>query len=361
MQLQSANDRLSSQLVDVQGNDMHAIAAWLRTKQLGSAHSVRAYKAAAFSLREWLCEKHKSNAPDLMIRLTALDAQAFVEDLFRPRSAQKPPPKRSTVKHRITILTTLYNYWSQVRDGGVQIVKSNPFLGISKTLRTDQSSNIGSQRALSPQEVNQVLHTIDQLASGPSAKHVHRTKLIWLLASRLALRREEIATLRACDFSMSSTKQRWILRIKGKGRIQSDEADVVVVPDEVMLAIQAYRASIGKYPHPLPSESGPLLLRLSHEKSSRPGIFISPEHIARIMKAVFRMAAKDAATRLQSPAMEQRLLQASIHWGRHTWFVNALKKHPIHLVSLGGRHKDIRTTQKSYVSLTEDDLAKLAD
>jgi integrase len=206
-----------------------------------------------------------------------------------------------------------------------------------------------------------VLFTINQLASGPSAKHVHRTKLIWLLASRLALRREEIANLRASDFSMSSSKRRWILRIKGKGRLLSDETDIVVVPDEVMLAIGAYRTSIGKYQHPLPSESAPLLLRLAHEKTSRPGAFISPEHIARIMKTIFRMAAKDAGVRLQNVAMEERLLQASIHWGRHTWFVNALKKHPIHLVSLGGRHKDIRTTQRSYVSLTEDDLAKLTD
>ena len=349
----SASD---SQLVDVQGSDIYAIGAWLQTKQLGSEHSIRAYKAAAFFLRDWLSTRHQSNAPDLMIRMQSSEAHSFVADLFKPGNL-----KTSSIKHKVTILTTLYDFWAEARDGGVRIVQSNPFAGIAKTLKSDKAPNVGSQRALSTDEVNQVQYIINEMASGENTKHYYRAKLIWLLASRMALRREEIANLRANDFSMSTSKKRWILLLKGKGRQLSDTNDMVVVPDDVLVAIQEYRKSQGLFQNPLPSESAPLLLRLSREKSSRPGLFLSAEHVARIMKAIFRMAAKDAAVRLQDPMMEQRLLKTSIHWGRHTWFVNSLKKHPIHLVSMGGRHKDIRTTQRSYVSLTEDDLAKLAE
>lgn len=345
-----------SQLVDTHGSDLHAIAAWLQTKQLGSEHSMRAYKAAAFYLRDWLSARHQSNAPDLMIKMRSIEAEAFVQELFGTGKL-----KTSSIKHKVTILNTLYDFWSESRDGNSPIVQSNPFSGISKTLKMDRTSNLGSQRSLSAEEVAQVNYVIDEMVNGKHAKHYTRTKLIWMLASRMALRREEIANLRANDFSLSTTQKRWNLMIKGKGRLLSDEKDLVVVPDDVMTALQDYRKSQGLFQNPLPSESAPLILRLSHEKSSRSNQFMSAEHVARIIKAIFRMAANDAAVRLQNPTMEQRLLQASIHWGRHTWFMTALKKHPIHLVSLGGRHRDIRTTQRSYVSLTEEDLAKLAE
>jgi integrase len=346
----------NSQLVDPHGSDLHAIGAWLQTKQLGSEHSIRAYKAAAFSLREWLSARHQSNAPDLMINMKSMEAEAFVHDLFGAGAL-----KASSIKHKVTILHTLYDFWTEKRDGNAPIAQSNPFAGVAKNLKMDRTSNIGSQRSLSDDEVAQIAYVIEEMAHSKHAKHYARTKLIWMLASRMALRREEIANLRANDFSLSTTQKRWKLMIKGKGRQLSDDKDLVIVPDDVMTALQEYRKDQGLYQNPLPSESTPLILRLAHEKSSRPSGFLSAEHVARIIKAVFRMAAADAANRLQNPAMEQRLLQASIHWGRHTWFMTALKKHPIHLVSLGGRHRDIRTTQRSYVSLTEEDLAKLAE
>lgn len=343
-------------LDDVYGSDLHAISYWLKTKQLGSGHSVRAYKAAAFSLRNWLEAKYQNSTPDMMIRMSSIDATDFVGSLFHGGKN-----KTSTIKHKVVLLTSLYDFWMEPKDGGVQIVKSNPFAGIAKNLKSERTSNIGSQRALTASEAEQVRFTIEQMAAGAHGKHVRRTRLIWLLASRMALRREEIANLRANDFSMSSSKRRWILKIFGKGRAHADTPDLVVVPDDVLVSIQEYRKELGLHPEPLPSDAKPLLRRLAHESSSLKNEFMTPEHVARIMKSVFRMAAKDAANRLQDYGMEQRLLQSSIHWGRHTWFVNALQKHPIHLVSLGGRHKDIRTTQKAYVSLSEDDLAKLAE
>lgn len=335
------------------GNDKHALEEWISSKHAGSAHTIRAYKQAVLALRSWLCARQGGDQVDILLKMTAIEANAYVASLF-----QQSDLKVSSIKHRVVILSSLYDYWMTPRDGGKTIVASNPFFGLSKTLKSDSRPNIGSQRALNPQEVAQIRHAIDDLKS---TKHYHRTLLIWLLSSRLALRRSEIAGLRANNFSLSSSSRRWVLRINGKGRNAGDDPDLVVVPDEVMDCIGAYRESIGLHRFPLPSEPGPLLRRLATETSSRRTDFMTPEHVARIMKTVFRIAADDAAKRLQDPVMEQRLLQASSHWGRHTWFVNALKKHPIHLVSLGGRHKDIRTTQRAYVSLSEDDLAKLAD
>ena len=351
-----ANGLPATHLFDPYGNDQHALEDWLSTKQTKSRHTLRAYKTAALSLRDWLGVRHNSTSIDLMIKITPSEANAFVSELFKQSSL-----KTASIKHKVVILSSMYDYWAKPRPGGNHIVELNPFDGIAKTLQSERKSNVGSQRALSDEEVSQVHLAIENLTSNGHSKHVHRAKLIWLLAMRLALRREEISNIKASDIKLSSSKRRWILSINGKGRHHSDDPDIVVIPDDVMRCIREYRTSIGLFPDPLPSEAKPLLHRLSTVTSSRPTEFMTPEHVARIMKSIFRMAAKDAADRLQNPAMEQRLLQASIHWGRHTWFMSALKKHPIHLVSLGGRHKDIRTTQKSYVSLTEDDLAKLAE
>lgn len=344
------------EVLDIFTSDAAAVSAWLQTKQTGSPHSLRAYKTVVTKFRTWLSTWRGASIDGLLLSVGEADATRYVAELHKDVNL-----KMSSVKHKVTILCNLYEFWVRPVDGGRQIVRSNPFANLAKTIKPQRTSNLGSQRSLSAEECAQVRHTIDVLQGSVDHKHYQRTLLIWLLASRMALRREEIAQLRANNFSVSGSKRRWILRIKGKGRLNSDESDVVVAPDEVVACIQAYRKELGLFPDPLPSDSAPLLRRLEHETSSRPSPFMTPEHISRIMKSIFRSAARDAVVRLQDTAMEQRLLQASIHWGRHTWFVTALQKHPIHLVSLGGRHRDIRTTQKAYVSLSEDDLAKLAD
>lgn len=345
-------------VVDVFHDDQAALADWLASKPNASPHSIRAYRQAVAHLWHWLEAQAPEHtvAPNALITLNRTQALAYQRHLFAERiGPTQRPLSAKTIKHRLVILSSMYAYWLKPRDGGRSIVSHNPFDGLASHIDAGGHANTGSNRSLSAQEQEVVEAAIETLPrqTPKDARHYRRARLIWLLASRLALRRSEIAGLKVNDFSLSASGH-WKIEIKGKGRKENQNGDVIVVPDFLMTEIRKYRESFGLPPHLLPSDSSPLIRHVS-ERHRYPGL--TDTHVARIMKEIFLAAAQRAEIVLNNPHMAKRLKSASIHWGRHTWFMNALQKHDIRLVSTAGRHRDIRTTMKNYVGTSETELA----
>jgi integrase len=349
----SVND---GQVLDVFSNDRSAIEDWLHSKAGASPHSLRAYRQAVDHFWTWLTSRKGGVTDDVLITLRSHDAAAYFQDLLSPSRHLSA----KTVKHRLTILSALYAYWLRPRDDGRRIVQSNPFDGMAAQVDASDSVNTGATRSLSEEEQSAVEAAIEALPRNTvlQKRHYHRARLIWLLASRLALRRAEIARLRVNDIKLASNGKLWKIEIRGKGRKDNQSADVVMVPDFIMDEIRSYRAAFDLHPHPLPSDSS-FLVR--HVNATRASGLVSDAHVARIMKTIFLMAAEHAEKVLRKPHLTPRLHSASIHWGRHTWFMNALKDHDLRLVSPAGRHRDIRTTMRSYVGTSESDLAKIME
>lgn len=347
------------EVVDVFSSDKEAIADWLRSKPNSSAHSVRAYLQAIDCLRKWIHSVRSEVPPNALLTLSTTDATMYLAYLLKGPTLNGRQLAASTVHHRITVLAAMYKHWMKRRDGGRAIVLFNPFEDMAKQVQTNDNGNLGAQRSLNNDEQAIVESCIEQLPRATRAEEHHylRARLIWLLASRMALRRFEIASLKVSDFRRTPSG-RWKIEILGKGRKPGQTPDIVYVPEVVMDEIRVYLAFTGRYAEPLPSNNSPLIKHIYDGYNNRP---ITDDHVAKIMKEIFSAAAEHAERNLRAPHLVPRLKEASIHWGRHTWFMNALKKSDLKDVSRAGRHKDIKTTMKSYVGTTEEDLAGVMD
>lgn len=357
--LSKDRDQSAVELVDVYSNDRSAIEAWLQSKPTASPNSIRAYRQAVEHLWKWCAKRCGVAAADMLIKLRTTEAQGYFSDMVR--QPERPSDKllsAKTVKHRITILASMYAYWLRARDGGRAIVEFNPFDGMAAQVETAGPGNTGAVRSLSREEQAAVEAAIERLPQDSESRqrHYRRARLIWMLASRLALRRAEISDLRCNDIRLASSGRHWRLEIHGKGRKHNQAPDVIIVPDVVIEEISAYRKAFGLHPSLLPSDSSFLIRHVSERSRAQK---LSDAHVGRIMKEIFSLAAQYAERDLRAPQMAPRLREASIHWGRHTWFMNALDEHDLRLVSRAGRHRDIRTTMKSYVGTSEEDLAKV--
>lgn len=345
------------ELVDVFTTDKAAIEDWLLSKPNASAHSRRAYLQAVDCLRRWIHSVRGEVADDALLKLRTSDAAMYLAYLLKGPILSGHKLSATTVHHRITILGALYKHWMTPRDGGRTIVSFNPFEGLAKTVQTNDNGNSGANRSLNEQEQAVVEASLEHFkrSTKEDEHHYRRARLIWLLASRMGLRRFEIASLHVNDFKRTPSG-RWKIEILGKGRKDNQAPDVVIVPDVVIEEVQLYLELTGRYREPLPSNQSPLLKHIYGKYENRP---VTDSHVAKIMKVIFLQAADYAERELREYHLAPRLREASIHWGRHTWYMNALKEHDLKDVSRAGRHKNIGTTMKSYVGTTEEDLAKV--
>lgn len=345
------------EVIDVYSTDREAIRDWMSSKPSASAHSVRAYLQAVDCLRRWIHSVRGDVPEDALLTLRTAEATMYLAYLLKGPTVMGKRLSAKTVHHRITVLAGMYKHWMTPRDGGRSIVRFNPFEGLAKTVQTNDNGNSGAQRSLNEDEQAVVESSIEKLprASNEQEHHYRRARLIWLLASRMGLRRFEIAALRVNDFQRTP-KGHWKIEILGKGRKEGQTPDIVIVPDVVIAEVRLYLAFTGRYAEPLPSDHSPLLKHIYAGYDKRP---VTDSHVAKIMKEIFAAAADHAERDLRAHHLAPRLKKASIHWGRHTWFMNALEQHDLKDVSRAGRHKDIATTMRSYVGTTEEDLASV--
>jgi integrase len=346
-----------AEVIDVFSTDREAIRDWMSSKPNASAHSIRAYLQAVDCLRRWIHSVRGEVPADALLTLRSTDAAGYLAYLLKGPTVQGNRLAASTIRHRITILSAMYAHWMTPRDGGRSIVRFNPFDGLAKDIQTNDNGNSGARRALSEEEQAVVESSLENLPreTREQEHHYRRARLIWLLASRMALRRFEIAKLKVNDFRRTA-KGHWKIEILGKGRKDGQTPDVVIVPEVVIDEIRSYLEFTGRHREPLPSNASPLLKHIYEKYADQA---LTDAHVAKIMKTIFKMAADHAERDLREHHLAPRLKEASIHWGRHTWFMNALKDNDLKDVSRAGRHRNIATTMKSYVGTTEEDLAKV--
>lgn len=159
-----------------------------------------------------------------------------------------------------------------------------------------------------------------------------RARFILALLYFLALRIGEAASHTMGAFVQA--RGGWIFCVTGKGGKQAE----VPVHDELLAALQRYRAHLSLPPLPPAEDPTPLLL----SRRGRRGV--TARRISQVLKGLFARAAQDLAARGQD-ARAEALRHASAHWLRHTSLTRQFDKGiPLLHVKANARHGKLDTT-----------------
>lgn len=250
----------------------------------------------------------------------------------------------SSIKKTFSILDSFFNYLVQT-----QYLKGNP-LSVNKR-RKKRAAPQTIERWLEKVEINTIL---DALNAEPDidAFSVIRAKYIIHTLFYTGLRLSELTNHEMGDFTLIESA--WYLKVVGKG----EKPRNIVVVDEYLDALRAFRMAIGCQPLPMFNEKMPLIPM--QDKLSP----IQQRRIDQILKWAFELGAKRyeamAATDLEeSPKHLRRaskLRKASAHWLRHSYGTYLVKSGcPIEKVKALMGHSDISTTM-IYVHIATHDL-----
>jgi site-specific recombinase XerD len=260
---------------------------------------------------------------------------------WRPFASDLSP---SSIKKTFSILDSFFNYLVQT-----QYLKGNP-LSVNKR-RKKRATPQTIERWLEKVEINTIL---DALNAEPDidAFSVIRAKYIIHTLFYTGLRLSELTNHAMGDFTLIESA--WYLKVVGKG----EKPRNIVVVDEYLDALRAFRMAIGCQPLPMFNEKMPLIPM--QDKLSP----IQQRRIDQILKWAFELGAKRyeamAATDLEeSPKHLRRaskLRKASAHWLRHSYGTYLVKSGcPIEKVKALMGHSDISTTM-IYVHIATHDL-----
>lgn len=222
----------------------------------------------------------------------------------------------TAIKDIFSILSSFYNFLIQE-----DYTEINPILHIrqkSKFIRRKQ--NKIRVRRLSELQWEYIIETAELMAAND--KNHHRTLFILTALYAMYLRISELAANdnwvpKMCDFYRDHDGLWWFTTV-GKGNKERQ----ISVSNAMLEAIKKYRCSIGLSPLPSPNDKIPLL---SKYKSS--GAITSTNHLRKIVQQCFDRA----ILRLQEDNFFEEadaLLEATVHWLRHTGISEDVKRRP---------------------------------
>jgi integrase len=198
-------------------------------------------------------------------------------------------------------------------------------------------------------------------------EHYHRSRWTFMLAYKTWLRLSELATVQMGDFWFD---QDGLWRLYVHPSKHEKEGRLIDALPGLMDELQAYRKTVGMMPYPIRGERQPAILGIStrtikvapvvtelvniHGKPSgavrieaQPDVFkpLGERAIFDILKNLFRATAEAS----RNPWQRDRLRNASPHWLRHSGITHALNAGmDVRYVSAQARHKDMKTTLKTY-------------
>jgi site-specific recombinase XerD len=323
-------------------NDYQAVQAWLSLHE--SASTLRAYRKEAERIILWaVLERGRA-----LSSLTVEDAVAYRAFLRRPSPASRwvgPPKPRTSpewrpfggplssrsVSYAVSVIGALYRW---LMEQGYLL--ANPFSGIK--VRGAPDKRIVDTSHVFTQGEWAIVRTIAdglEWSYGWQEAAAHRLRFILDFAYSTGLRAAELVGVTLRAITTDSHDDHW-LEFVGKG----SKAGKVALPPLARSALDRYLVQRG-----LPTTrtqwelNMPLIGGLA--KSSESGI--TTTRLLNIIKRFFVTAATQV--KADSPALAEKLEQATTHWMRHT--------HATHALAMGAelitvrdnlRHSSVSTT-----------------
>jgi site-specific recombinase XerD len=241
----------------------------------------------------------------------------------------------TAIKDIFSILSSFYNFLIQE-----DYTEVNPILHIrqkSKYIRKKQSKP--KIRRLSGLQWGYVIETAEIMAEEDPDQH-HRTLFIMTALYSMYLRISELAASerwipKMCDFFRDHDGLWWFTTV-GKGNKERQ----ISVSDAMLDALKKYRGSMKLPPLPSSADKSPLLIRYKGKGAIR-----STTYIRKIVQRCFDRA----ILKLQHDGFTEdadALLEATVHWLRHTGISDDVKRRPREHVRDDAGHSSSAITDK---------------
>lgn len=256
------------------------------------------------------------------------------------RNGQTPDPSdfalsQGAIKEVFAILSSFYLYLLQD-----EYVYMNPVALIrqkSKFIRKQQGPI--KIRRLSERQWKYVIHIANEMADQDPNQHertlfiMSALYLMYLRISELAASDRWIPTMK--DFYRDS-EERWWFTTVGKGNKQRQ----IAVSGDMLSALKRWRKHLHLTLLPSPSDNTPLL-----PKTRGKGPMVSTNHIRTIVQECFDKAIQKLnRDNLREEA--DSLLEATVHWLRHTGISDDVKRRPREHVRDDAGHGSSAITDK---------------
>lgn len=314
--------------------------------------SVKALKRADIETYIEFCQKPPSEwiglkkAPRFIVR----EAKRIPNHEWRPfvatvsksehRHGKKPSIKKYSLSQKalreiFTITGSFYNFLIQEK-----YTEINPILHLKQKSRYFRKTQGKTKiRRLSELQWHYVIETAERMAQETPEKH-ERTLFIMTALYAMYLRISELAastrwTPKMGDFYCDHDGLWWFVTV-GKGNKERQ----ITVSDNMLKALRRYRKSMGLTPLPSPSDKSPLI-----SKTLGTGPMSSTSHIRKIVQNCFDRTIE----RLKQDGFEDdanTLLEATVHWLRHTGISEDVKHRPREHVRDDAGHSSSSITDK---------------
>ena len=238
------------------------------------------------------------------------------------RKGEKPCIKdfefsKTAIKDLFAVLSTFYNFL--IAEDYTEV---NPILQIRQKSRFIQKTQTATKiRRLSQMQWDYVITAAEKMAEQNPELHA-RTLFIMNALFGMYLRISELAasdrwTPKMCDFYRDHDNHWWFVTV-GKGNKKRQ----IAVSDAMLKALKQWRKYLNLSPLPSLADQSPLL-----PKTKGKGPITSTTYIRRLVQACF----DTAIIQLHNDTMNEEaeaLLDATVHWLRHTGISEDVKTRP---------------------------------
>ena len=275
-------------------------------------------------------------------RIQNSDWRPFVATVskFAHRKGQKPNVNKfqlsqGAIKEIFAILSSLYNYLLQE-----EYATMNPVALIrqkSKFIRKQQGHS--KIRRLSALQWQYVINTVEKLAEHNPKSH-ERTLFIMSALYSMYLRISELSANERWQPKMNDFQRdhdgNWWFTTVGKGNKERQ----IAVSDAMLEALKRWRSYLGLTTLPSPADNSPLL-----PKAKGQGSITSTTYIREIVQKCFDFAV-DNLKKDGYQEEAETLLEATVHWLRHTGISEDVKHRPREHVRDDAGHSTSAITDK---------------
>jgi integrase/recombinase XerC len=334
-------------------NDLEAIEAWIDARAAGNEHTVRSYRREAFRLMVW-CVSFQGKPISSM---TTQDVAAFEKWLKNPTAHPdwtargwtlfRGPLARASIGQAKRILLGLFRW---LCESGY--LAGNPF-AIKRSKAEAKAKRVSNKRSLSRYIKSDLWmwfqSYVDRMvpddADPLERLRFERKRFIVIFLYWTALRRFELAQAKLGDVSQEDGH--WILRVCGKGHIDDETPDEVVLLPPAMDALRRYLRARGLPDTPDRNDDDiPLVGALN-------GSPITGNYINRLLKELFDAAAEEAGR--HNSKWKDEIKEVTAHWMRHSFATHSVAIGvPLQAVADQLRHSTLETTRAIYAKLERE-------
>ena len=224
---------------------------------------------------------------------------------------------KTAIKDLFAILSTFYNFL--IAEDYTEV---NPILQIRQKSRFIQKTQTETKiRRLSNMQWDYVINAAEKMADANPELHA-RTLFIMNALFAMYLRISELAasdrwTPNMCDFYRDHDNHWWFVTV-GKGNKKRQ----IAVSDAMLKALKQWRKYLKLSPLPSPADQSPLL-----PKTKGKGSITSTTYIRRLVQTCFDTAIIQLSDDNKTEEAES-LLDATVHWLRHTGISEDVKTRP---------------------------------